>query len=121
MDIRKSHTGVFIPIKVIPGSGEFKITLKLSRLEVSVKSPAKSGRANAEVVAKLGEFFGTEVKLTRGSKQRRKEIFVKLGEKDILSKLSKLPNGGENGENRAINREIRNQCNSHRKRRCGET
>jgi len=74
--MKQTENGVLIALRVKPGSGKFSISSREDFLEIRTKSPAEDNKANQEIVKELSRLFGRKVRIIRGLKSRRKEIFV---------------------------------------------
>jgi uncharacterized protein (TIGR00251 family) len=76
-NIRQSPGGVILSVRVKAGSGAFLISPKHDFLEVRTRSPAEGNRANLEIVKELSGIFGSDVRIVRGLKSKRKEVLVR--------------------------------------------
>lgn len=80
-----------LKIKAIPNSGKFGfLGFDGKELKLSVKSPAKKGRANLEIIQELTKKLNAEITIIKGFKSPKKEILVGIPEKEFLEKLEKL-------------------------------
>ena len=82
-------------IKVIakPGRKNAKSVWKEGQLVVSVKAPAKEGKANQELVRTLATLFGvsrSQVQIRTGLTGRQKIVRVDLGERAALKVLESI-------------------------------
>jgi len=77
-------------VKVNVESDEFKVVGGERIKEVSLTSPAKNNRANAELTRKLGELLDSKVAIVAGHISRRKKLKTCLSEKELDGKFSKL-------------------------------
>ncbi|ADP77185.1 protein of unknown function DUF167 [Methanothermus fervidus DSM 2088] len=78
--IMKKGSDVLLQIHVIPSSKKFGIEKYDSwrkRLYVTVKSPARKGKANKEIIEEFSKLFNKEVKIVKGIKSRDKTLVVK--------------------------------------------
>ncbi len=90
--ITSSNKGSYVSIEVHPNSkkNEIKYNEWRNVIEVKVKSPAISGKANKEVVKLFSQIFGTEVLIVKGAKSRFKVIFTSLSKGEVVERLSKV-------------------------------
>ncbi len=86
--------GVILKVEVVPsskGSEIVGVNVWRKTLKVNLKSPAREGRANKELLILLKEAFGYDAELVSGAKKRRKEIMLKGADREtILEKLKKF-------------------------------
>ncbi|MEW6328613.1 MAG: DUF167 domain-containing protein [Candidatus Micrarchaeota archaeon] len=61
-----------VEVNAVPNSREFRIERRNGRFVVRVKERAERGRANAELVRKMSELLGCEVRIVRGAGSRKK-------------------------------------------------
>ncbi|MGB9719089.1 MAG: DUF167 domain-containing protein [Candidatus Anstonellales archaeon] len=80
-----------IEVKAIPNAKRFAIKLEGNMLKVWLESKPKRGKANRELVQKLGEIFGSAW-LVSGEKSRRKFVEVEGDEEYIRRKIESLEN-----------------------------
>ncbi len=82
--VKEVKDGVLISLHVSPGSKEVSFGYDEWRkaIEVKLKSPAKEGKANRELLSIFKEIFG-EAEIVSGEKSRSKVLRVK-GDKDIV-------------------------------------
>ncbi|MBU1120670.1 MAG: DUF167 domain-containing protein [archaeon] len=81
-------------VHVIPDSKESEVKGfdEWSRsLKVKVREKAMKGKANTELEKKLKKFFGKEVKIIKGEKNKNKKVLIKnTSLKEIKSKINQL-------------------------------
>lgn len=75
-----------IEVKVVSNAKRFAIKLDGKTLRIWLKSKPERGKANRELVQKLGEIFGSAV-LVSGQKSRRKFVEVEGDEEYIRRKI----------------------------------
>lgn len=83
---------VLLNIRVKANSDKFKI-LGINkwdkRLHIKLKSPARKGKANKELIERLRKIFNKEVGIFSGMKSRKKKILIKNASiEEILKKVS---------------------------------
>jgi len=89
--VKEVKDGVLISLYVSPGSKEVSFGYDEWRkaIEVKLKSPAKEGKANKELLNIFKEIFG-DAEIVSGEKSRSKVLKVK-GDKDyVLERLKEL-------------------------------
>ncbi len=79
--VRDTNKGVLVRVRVRPRSKESGLILDLdeNELTVNLRSPAREGKANTELLrllAKLLKVSAGKLKLVRGRKSREKTILV---------------------------------------------
>lgn len=77
--LKETQKGIIVKVKVIPRSGEFEIESYddyLDAFKVRLKSPAMENKANLELIKKLEEKLGCEVKIIKGFKSKTKELIL---------------------------------------------
>lgn len=81
-------------VHVIPDSKESEVKGldEWSRsLKVKVREKAMKGKANTELEKKLKEFFGKEVKIIKGEKNRNKKVLIQdTSLNEIKEKINEL-------------------------------
>ena len=68
-----------VKVRVKPGSKRVKVERVGDTLVVSVKSPAREGKANAELSEVLAEYYGvpkSRVRIIRGHRSRDKVVEI---------------------------------------------
>lgn len=75
-----------IEVKVVPNAKRFAIKLDGKVLKTWLESKPERGKANRELVQKLGEIFGSAA-LVSGQKSRRKFVEVEGDEEYIRRKI----------------------------------
>ncbi len=87
----ESKDGVLISVHVSPGSKEVSFSYDEWRraVEVRIKSPAKEGKANRELLEIFRDLFG-KVEIVSGEKSRSKLIKVGCSREEVVEKLRKL-------------------------------
>lgn len=87
----KLSKGVILKLRVIPNSSAFKLLEfdeTQNELRIKVCSPAQKGKANKEIIQKLGKIFGSKVKIIKGEKSNKKLVAVEANREAVLAKLS---------------------------------
>jgi hypothetical protein len=77
-----------IEIKVIPNAKKREIIREGANFKVKLKSIARDGKANEELIEYLSELFmirKSEIKIIRGEKDRRKVVSIPVEESVINS------------------------------------
>lgn len=89
--IEKTGGGLLLKVKVNPNSEGFKIkevNKWTGRLEIDLSASAKKGKANQELLEKLGEILEKEVSIKTGRTSRKKLILVNnVTEEEVMEKL----------------------------------
>jgi len=87
----ESGDGVVIKIEVTPNSKNVAFGYNKWRkaVEIKLKSPAKSGKANRELVEILNDLFG-KAEILSGEKSRLKTVKVWGDKEEVLEKLLSL-------------------------------
>ncbi|MBN3037497.1 MAG: YggU family protein [Candidatus Diapherotrites archaeon] len=91
MTFTQTPEGVLVRVHCVPGAKGFAvegINEWTGELRVRVPAEAEKGRANEELVSRLGKVLGTDVKIIKGMKSHKKTLLVKG--KDISSIRSSL-------------------------------
>lgn len=85
--------GVVIRVEVSPNSKEVSFGYNKWRkaVEIRLKSPAKAGKANRELLGILGKSFG-KVEILSGEKSRLKTVRVEGSKEEVIEKLVQLLN-----------------------------
>ncbi len=83
-----------IEVKVIPNAKRFAVKLEQNILKVWLECKPEKGKANRELVEKLGEIFGSAA-LVSGQKSRRKFVEVEGSEEYIRGKIKGLESAGQ--------------------------
>ncbi len=68
-----------VKVRVKPGSKRVKVEKVGDTLVVSVRSPAREGKANAELTEVLAEYYGvpkSRVRIVRGHRSRDKVVEI---------------------------------------------
>lgn len=91
--IKETGKNVLLRVKVKPSSDNFKVT-KINKwtglLEIKLSQPAKKGKANEELVKKLGEILNKKIGIKTGRRSREKTLIVyNSSKKEIVKKLNK--------------------------------
>ncbi len=89
--VRETEEGVLISVHVSPGSKEVSFGFDEWRkaVEVRIKSPAKEGKANRELLSIFKDLFG-EAEIVSGEKSRSKVLKVKGQKEDVVNRLRSL-------------------------------
>lgn len=89
--IKEVKDGVLISLHVSPGSKEVSFGYDEWRkaIEVKLKSPAKEGKANRELLNIFKEIFG-DAEIVSGEKSRSKVLKVKGDKDSVVERLSEL-------------------------------
>ena len=77
-----------IEIKVLPNAKKREIIREGANFKVKLKSIARDGKANEELIEYLSELFmvrKSEIKIIRGEKDRRKVVSIPVEESVINS------------------------------------
>ncbi|AIG99061.1 MAG: hypothetical protein XD40_1428 [Archaeoglobus fulgidus] len=92
--VREAKDGALISVHVSPGSKEVSFSYDEWRraVEVRIRSPAKEGKANRELLGIFRQIFG-EVELVSGEKSRSKVLKVKGSKEEAVEKLRGLIEG----------------------------
>ncbi len=77
-----------IYVKAEPGSDDFRIETG-DITKIYLESEAEKGRANAELVRRLGEMLGKKPGIVSGHNSRRKKLAIDMGEDEIMEELEK--------------------------------
>jgi len=91
--LSEAEDGVVLRIEVTPNSKKVAFGYNEWRraVEIKIKSPAKAGKANRELVEILSSLFGG-AEILSGEKSRLKTVKVLGDREDILEKLFSLIN-----------------------------
>ncbi|MBO8179499.1 MAG: YggU family protein [Archaeoglobus sp.] len=89
--IKEVKDGVLISLHVSPGSKDVSFGYDEWRkaIEVKLKSPAKEGKANRELLNIFKEIFG-EAEIVSGEKSRSKVLKVKGDKDSVVERLREL-------------------------------
>jgi len=91
--LKETKHGTLLPVHVVPGSKSFEISgledWNLG-LRVRLREKAEKGKANQELVKKLGKFFETSVEIVKGEKSSKKVLLVHAEKYRVLKSLSSL-------------------------------
>jgi len=80
-----------IKAKIISNAPKFQILgFESGELKIKAKSLPAKNKANLEIIKELKKFFGAEIKIVKGLKSARKEIWIGLSEQHAKQKLSEL-------------------------------
>ncbi len=93
LKIKETKQGTLLPILVVPKGKEFAIIgfdEWNGSLKIRLQEKPEKGKANQELVKKLRNFFGAEVEIVKGKKQRKKMLLVHAGKKSVKESLSSL-------------------------------
>ncbi|MFB6216615.1 MAG: DUF167 domain-containing protein [Candidatus Aenigmatarchaeota archaeon] len=77
--IRASEGSVFLRVKVVPNSEDFEIgdvNRWRKRLKVRVSSSPSKGKANEELVEKMGEVLDRRIRIKTGAGSRKKTLEI---------------------------------------------
>jgi len=91
--LSESKDGVILRIEVTPNSKRVSFGYNKWRkaVEIKLRSPAKAGKANRELIGILSNLFG-EAEILSGEKSRLKTVIVKGKKDEVLKKLKSLIN-----------------------------
>lgn len=89
--VKEVKDGVLISLHVSPGSKEVSFGYNKWRkaIEVKLKSPAKEGKANRELLNIFKEIFG-DAEIVSGEKSRSKVLKVKGDRDSVVGRLKEL-------------------------------
>lgn len=89
--VKAGKEGILLHVKVTPNADTFKIkgvNPWTGRLEVTLSSPARKGKANEEVIEKLGTMLQKKVVLKAGRTSRKKLLLIHATSKhEVLQSL----------------------------------
>ncbi len=87
----EAKDGTIVRIEVTPGSKKvgFGYNEWRKAIEVRVRSPAQSGKANRELLKLLSDVLG-HAEITSGEKSRLKTVKIRATKEEVLEKLEKL-------------------------------
>ncbi len=94
--IWESEKGTFVRVIVRPKSTEKEFVAEISQevIVVNLKSPAREGKANSELVkrfAKVLTISASSIRLVAGHKSKEKTLLVEgLSSQDIVQRLSNV-------------------------------
>ncbi len=77
MGISETPDGLIISARVKPSSGKFRFCRDGDAIVLEVRSPAREGKANQEIMRELPKLLRCEVRILRGSGSRNKMIQLK--------------------------------------------
>jgi uncharacterized protein len=94
---------VNIEIKVVTGARKKEIRQEGGGLRVKLISQPREGRANAELIGYLSDFFSvrkSDVRIVKGEKDKRKVVSVPVSEREFERKMgeNRDPEEGEDRE-----------------------
>ncbi len=91
--LMESDGGTYIRVEVTPAAKKVEIRYNEWRkaIEVKVKSPAKAGKANRELLELFSSMFG-DARIVKGESSRSKVIFVSVAKDVVVAKLKELAN-----------------------------
>ena len=88
---KEVEDGTQLNLKVKPSSNEFlikEVNPWRNQLNIEVSSPPQKGKANKELIQKLGETLGKEIELVSGERSSTKKILVRnINEDELREKL----------------------------------
>ncbi len=93
LKIKETKQGILLPVMVIPKGKEFAVIgfdEWNSSLKIRLQEKPEKGKANQELLKELRNFFGAEVEIVKGKKQREKILLVHAGKKSVEESLSSL-------------------------------
>ena len=76
-------------IRVIPNSKEFNIKKKGDIFVIHIKSKAKQGKANVELIKRLKKIVKKDVNIITGASGRKKVIEIEGEEQEILQTIKR--------------------------------
>lgn len=79
---------MLLEVKVVPGSGGFRLEKAERGWKVSLTEPAERNRANVELVKELERITGRRVRILRGGTGKRKVLEIEGKEEEILGLLA---------------------------------
>lgn len=92
----ETDKGTFLRVVVSPASRgtDFVSEINTLAVHINLKSPAKKGKANTELVKKLAKKLGvstTDIALVAGHRSREKTLLItRFSPEQILSRLSSI-------------------------------
>ncbi|MBU0586079.1 YggU family protein [Candidatus Micrarchaeota archaeon] len=89
------ETSMRLEIRVIPNAKKFSVSLKDNMVKVHVNAKAEEGKANAELVERLSNWFESPVKILSGEKSRRKVIWIEGDEQKLIKKFKQGETDGK--------------------------
>lgn len=87
MEMKDNNGDVLLELKVNPNCSEFSIegfNNWTGRLEVKLSEPAEKGKANKELLEKMGDFLNKDTVLKSGKKSRKKTLLVRNASRERL-------------------------------------
>ncbi len=91
--VKEKANGCYLNVDVSPNSKKSGIrgyNEWRKAIEVSVKSPPKGGKANAELEKLLSKLFNARVEVVRGLTSTQKVVFVSASKDEVIRKLEEL-------------------------------
>ena len=93
LKIEETGQGTLLPVLVVPKGKEFAV-IGFDEwngcLKIRLREKPEKGKANQELVKELRNFFGAEIEIVKGKKQRQKMLLVRTGKKNCEEILSGL-------------------------------
>ncbi|MBP1745504.1 MAG: hypothetical protein H6Q54_119 [Deltaproteobacteria bacterium] len=83
---------MIIEVHVITNAKKRELSLEGHYLKVKITALPKEGKANAALIGFLADFFGvrkSEVKITKGEKEKRKLISLPINEEEFKQAIGK--------------------------------
>ena len=93
LKMRETRQGILLPVTVVPKGMKFAVIgfdEWNGSLKIRLREKPEKGKANQELVKGLRNFFGAEVEIVKGKKQRQKMLLVHAGKKSCEESLSGL-------------------------------
>ena len=93
LKIKETKQGILLPVLVVPKGKEFAVIgfdEWNAALKIRLQEKPEKEKANQELVKELRNFFGAEVEIVKGKKQRQKMLLVHTGKKRVEKSLSSL-------------------------------
>ncbi len=89
--VSEGKDGAVVRIEVTPGSKKvgFGYNEWRKAIEVKVRSPAQSGKANRELLKLLSDLFGY-AEIVSGEKSRLKTVKIGATKREVIEKLEEL-------------------------------
>ena len=91
--LRRGDGFTLMQVSVSPGAKNFSIGSYnewRKAIEIRVKSPAREGKANKEIVGELGKLFGTKIEILKGVRGNLKTLKIHATYERVIETLSGL-------------------------------
>jgi uncharacterized protein (TIGR00251 family) len=87
---------MIIEVHVITNAKKRELKLEGPHLKIKITSVPHEGKANAELISFLADFFDvrrSEIKIAKGEKERKKLVSIPLDEEEFRRAISKQGGG----------------------------